>query len=751
MMSKTWHAVGVAVVLGLATTAARAADVAWRDGAAVLGVLPASDDVESRRTLLEAGDVSLRLEMGALSLSVGGVEQGRAYVGTRRSYVLGLLVEGDTLHAHLNGVPFAIAGVGSARGGPLQQWDGCAEVATVDSGAAAAHEALLARTMWVVPDGADVLAPAEAWKGVFAGRGFLTPLKPADADGHPHALRFDLTKAPWTDGGADYAARMQQSISEAVEQGDTLLVSLWARGVHTDAADGLAHLMLYVKHPRHGHARSLELPVAVPVSSRWTRILVPFRARKASEAGQWEAWLFVPGQSGVQQAQVIDVADVQLLRFPGKTTFDLPHAYGTYGGREPDAPWRKQAAERIAHHRAGDLTVQVVDQQGQPLSGVSVEATLTRHAFGFGSLLDEGRIAQTDPNDPGSYAATAHRLFDTATVPIWWWLWDRNPKDWRGRVTRAVDRLQQWDLRRHGHVLVWETFDQGQLAEAAREAWLSGNLRGPGGLQDLIRDHIHAMAQVPSFQGLTSLEVHNHPLFYRALRRADGTGLTDDDTLQWYQWARAAFGSDVDLFCNEAAVLEPGYTNRQGYFDYVTRLLGRGADFDGVAFQCHFSRPDAVGNILATLDRFADAGHQHHKTLRLMVSEYDMANILDEHLQADFLRDVLTACYAHPQVDRFIMWGFQDDGPLDPDKPIPRLLLRADGSRRAGYYAWRDLVQRQWRPIGTAAATDARGRATLRTTWGDHTLTLRRGGQTFTTAVTAAPEQPAVQVGWKPQ
>src|SRR5690554_6293390 len=60
------------------------------------------------------------------------------------------------------------------------------------------------------------------------------------------------------------------------------------------------------------------------------------------------------------------------------------------------------AAERMDQHRKGDLVVQVVDAQGQPVRGAQVRVQMQRHAFSFGCVYNPRRIAGAAADDPES-------------------------------------------------------------------------------------------------------------------------------------------------------------------------------------------------------------------------------------------------------------------------------------------------------------------------------------------------------------
>lgn len=107
-------------------------------------------------------------------------------------------------------------------------------------------------------------------------------------------------------------------------------------------------------------------------------------------------------------------------------------------------------------------------------------------------------------------------------------------------------------------------------------------------------------------------------------------------------------------------------------------------------------RTDTVWEVL---DRF------HNETgLPIAITEYDFETT-DEDLKADYLRDFLTAAFAHPAVESFTMWGFWEGRHWRPDAAM----FNQDWSETPSVQVWRDLVLEEWMTDQTLL-TDAGGR-----------------------------------------
>ena len=99
--------------------------------------------------------------------------------------------------------------------------------------------------------------------------------------------------------------------------------------------------------------------MAVTAAKDWRRIYIPFRAETALS----EHTVRIVFHLGFQP-QRVEVGGISLLNFRKNVSLAaLPATPLTYNGREPDAPWRKDALDRIERFRKADLAVHVVDRR----------------------------------------------------------------------------------------------------------------------------------------------------------------------------------------------------------------------------------------------------------------------------------------------------------------------------------------------------------------------------------------------------
>jgi endo-1,4-beta-xylanase len=187
-----------------------------------------------------------------------------------------------------------------------------------------------------------------------------------------------------------YNLAVSRSFKGEIPSGTVFLAVIKARTISTDRPDGKGLITFAVQNTQDYKK--------TPLWKNWTL---------GKAGGDWETSFFAfqpenptPAGAGTAKVnagmakQVIEVADFQVYAFPkGFDIFNAPRMKVTYEGRELDAPWRKEADERIAHLRRGALTIKITDAEGKPLEGAKVKVAMKRHLFGFGSSVDVNMLS----------------------------------------------------------------------------------------------------------------------------------------------------------------------------------------------------------------------------------------------------------------------------------------------------------------------------------------------------------------------
>lgn len=446
----------------------------------------------------------------------------------------------------------------------------------------------------------------------------------------------------------------------------------------------------------------------------WKRFFASFEAPDRASDGD----LWITFRIGIQ-AMKIDFAAVDLYCFPPETPLTmLPITRISYGGREADAPWRKEAAKRIEQIRKGDFQIKVVDAAGKPLPDAEVKLEMLRHAFPFGCCADEMSFGRTDP-DAERMKGEFKNLFNDATVGrltwICWWNPDPIYQTKRASCPDWLDRngFEHW----RGAHLVWggqhlipppvvsnylvhcKTSKEDArkvLCQAVKDqvARACSKYAGRVGTWVVINE---AFEQKWLYE---QIGYDNIPAYFRIARRID---------------------PQARLIVNDYGILSHGgaWTEHQdSFFNLAQSIRDSGAPIDGIGFQGHSgSQLTAPDRLLAILDRFASLG------LGLQVTEFDM-DIPDEVAQADYLRDFFTLVFSHPAVTAIDQWGFWES-----DHWKPRAALwRKDWTIKPSGQAYLDLVFRDWW-TKTQGKSAADGACVLRGFFGKYRVTAAQGSK----------------------
>jgi GH35 family endo-1,4-beta-xylanase len=472
-----------------------------------------------------------------------------------------------------------------------------------------------------------------------------------------------------------------------VRRGDRILVVIRARAIGVE--EGELTVKLQDRNPPY---KTPTADSSFPLYAGWRDYPVLFPAASAVATGQAQVVLFCG-----QRTQRVEVASVRAWQYPESVPLaDFPRIRRSYPGREPDAPWRQAALDRIERTRKADLSAVVRDAAGKPVAGAEVTLTLRRHAFGFGSavpvkwLLDEGE-------DGRRYREIVDRHFSQIVfendLKDFDWKPDASPEH-RARRNERLDRALAWLAERHiavrGHYLM----------QVARPP----NLQG---VQDaaVLREHFLASTRErleTVGNRVVEWDVINHPVAWGGadmLSKVPGLEQLDREV---FKLARSL--TKLPMFVNEDQLFRPGRQS-DGTFDYVQALVSDGYKVDGLGNQAHIHESflPSPEHVLRVTDRFAKVAP------RQIVTEFDVITTADEELATDYTRDLLIACFSHPAYTGFLWWGFWERAHWKPEAAS----WNRDWTPRGRSAVFDEWVSGKWRTEVTLR-TDAQGVARWR-------------------------------------
>lgn len=451
------------------------------------------------------------------------------------------------------------------------------------------------------------------------------------------------------DAARAYAAQFTAALSEGAAKKERVLAIIKARAVGgSESGEVLAKLQL-----RAAPYTSFGNSIGLGIHREWTEQPVVFVADADVPAGKASVALLCG-----HKEQSIEVESIRVLKYPATTDLGIfPRATlikRSYPGREPDAPWRKAALERIEQHRKADLSLTVKDVNGSPLADTDVKLRLRRHAFGFGSAVVAKRF-NGESEDDRRYREIIDRLFSIVVFEN-----DLKDGNWspdfdesrKKRRNEELDHAFAWLSERHipvrGHYLmqVATPFNLHDVKDSA-----------------VIRDRtLASVKERLAFVNdrVVEWDVINHPIAWNGadmLNKRPGLEQLDREV---FTLARSL--TRLPFFINEDQVFRPG-PQHDDTLAYIKKLNKAELKVAGLGNQAHFheSYLPSPEHLLEVTDEFAEVvPHQS-------ITEYDIVTTEDEELAADYTRDVLISVFSHPAYTSFLIWGFWEGSHWKPE------------------------------------------------------------------------------------
>jgi endo-1,4-beta-xylanase len=464
----------------------------------------------------------------------------------------------------------------------------------------------------------------------------------------------------------------------AIEAGDRILISFMGRSVG-EGRGRVSSKIQFRNAPYEmiGHAEPVEL------GNEWERIHQRVTAAADLPADAGDIKLFLGAQT-----QNLQIYDIRVVNYG--SDFDLtklPLRRVTYVGREPDAPWRKTAQERIEKFRKADMAVRLVGPDGKPRSNVRVRVELARHEFGFGTAVTRKMLCKPGA-DGDRYRDIVQRTcskvvfendFKTGVFP----------EDEAGlaELDQSIAWLHERGIQIRGHYLIQDAVD----------FWSSPRLSDPEKLVEATLQSVRS--RIAYGQGkIVEWDVINHPIAWQGADLLSRMPSPIDslcmDVLRETQRL-----TSLPLYINEDQIFKE-CPQQEETFQMLKRLKEEGIPVAGLGNQGHFDSSflPSPDEILRITDRFATVVPNQ------LISEFDIETHGDESLAADYLRDLMTACFSHPAYNAFVLWGFWEGSHWKPLTAPWRL----DWTERPAAGVWQDCIEKHWH-TRLVVTSDAKG------------------------------------------
>jgi endo-1,4-beta-xylanase len=540
-----------------------------------------------------------------------------------------------------------------------------------------------------------------------------TPLFPPDAlpltGGADGAARFTpqgtqvRIEVVKPDGAKPWSAFIKSPFFPALKKNDTLHVSVELRCLAAAPPDRRGSFNAYVQVDKGDWEGLGNVGSGVPSDGAWRTYHISAKAQKDFPEGVVNVVLHL-----AQQVQTLEARNLRGVNLGDVPLTSVPDNPMNYLGRERNAPWRKEAARRIEKNRKGELKLKITDTSGKTISGASVSVELKRHAFAFGSFTDY-KPAEDNP-DAEKYKKTMLQMFNRVTIPWYWSDWGLESEKTRKNYDKIAEWAQKSGFEIKAHCLIYPHYlpeRLKKLSSAERRAEILK--QATQSIKDTEKYNIAVWDVLNELRNDTDLEKEYGFEFYAEI----------------FKTARAA-GSQARFFINEYTVEGTGGAYEQNltlYEKQIAQHLKNGAPLEGIGIQCHFGLdapgPESLWGALDRLGRF---------NLPIEITEFDLG-VRDDEGQADYVRDFLTACFAHPSTSSVTMWGFWEGAMWRPEAA----LIRKDWTPRPAFHAWQKTIA-AW-TTKASGRTDRTGSFGTRGFFGTYEVTVRHQGKTTKTTL----------------
>lgn len=541
----------------------------------------------------------------------------------------------------------------------------------------------------------DYAADLDGWRLTGELQAELVDSGRADL-GRAVRLRTRTTDVPWN-------LQLSQALNAAVAQRDALYVRVWLRSPES------VRVTFVVEQASEPYTKSLNREART--TPEWQEYRFVGRSVAAYEAGAAAVRLMLGHDPGT-----LEVAGLRVENHGAAEGVQFDQTIDYWGGRPHDDAWRAAAEQRIAELRTAPLTIRVNGALGAPVPGATVRVEQVRHHFRFGTAAPAGRFVGTDA-DSERFRAEVARLYNTVTFENDLKWHDVNPAE-QQRIDAAIDWLDEHEITLRGHVLVWN-FEvmPPRVRDLDAEAMRAAVHQRVTDQVGLYRDRLYLWDVVN--EAVTNTEIWDR--------------IGWDQFPEVFRLARAA-GPNIGLAYNEYNMLNDREGHWRRSLENARRLIDAGAPITTFGEQAHQGVPLVpLPRVLELLDEAAKLG------LRIEITEFDLGGVDDEEVHAKYVADFMTACFSHPSVDAFILWGFWEGSHWRAGENAA--MFRRDWSKKPAQDAWEDLVLNQWW-TRAAGETDGAGEFTQPVFYGRHRVTVEHDGQTVQAIVERTPDSP---------
>lgn len=390
---------------------------------------------------------------------------------------------------------------------------------------------------------------------------------------------------------------------------------------------------------------------------------------------------------------------------------------------------------RIDKYRKGDTLLKLTGPDGKPLANnTTVKIELKRHKFLFGCNIFKLHRCRT-PDDNAAYEKHFDELLNFATLPFYWWNYERRKGEPDDERTEEIVRwCRDHGITTKGHPLAWNYVDPRWLRDEPERAMelqferigrCVRRFRNDIDIWDVVNEATHYDREQIKKQA---------PILTEAISRMG----VDKYVCEAFKEARRA-NPNATLLIND-------YRTDKSYDEKViSKLLDDAGKplYDVIGIQSHMHggkwTPQKTWDVC---ERFAKFGKPLHFTETTLISGqqgWDLRKSRQdagfrwvstpegEQLQAKGVVEFYSILFSHPAVKAITWWDFTDQNSW---QGAPAGLVRDDMTPKPAYEELMRLIKGKWW-TKTQATVASGGNMKFRGFFGDYDVTARANGRTL--------------------
>jgi GH35 family endo-1,4-beta-xylanase/peptidoglycan/xylan/chitin deacetylase (PgdA/CDA1 family) len=417
---------------------------------------------------------------------------------------------------------------------------------------------------------------------------------------------------------------------------------------------------------------------------------------------------------------------------------------------KPAAPWpawRTNATARINAHRKTNLTINITDQNGNPLPNANIHIKQTRTPFHFGGILNLYYWKGNTHN----YRKTIKTLFNT--------LGCQNAL--KPKLTKKHPLLPEFfawgqtnNLPIRGHLLIWPDngalpdYDPYKIQQALTALTDAQSQTNPPATQTTIDTLKTNLINITNFQiadWASKWPVYEWDVLNEILERH---GIPDalNDYSQMAQWFKIADTNKIlpncKLMINEYQIISAkwwspnsswGFNKRAKYYSQqIDRIFNDGGHIDRIGFQSRFKfgyrTPEEYDYRITYFEN-------KYPNLELVATEFEIMTygaVTNEITRAKMTEEVITTYFSHPNVTGINAWTVKSSA--------DNALCDTNGNLKLNGLIWYYLHRIRY-ATDTNLTTSANGQINLRPYKGNYQITTQYNTQTTNTTISLTTNQ----------